>query len=247
MLKAIFRISKSDPHSYIYGYKRKFRMKTCFALLMILLVSKISFAQVTSFDIDSSKLIIPLLAPLDSLGREDQAPRLKVLDAIRNKASTKQIDSLKVIMHEKDKQNLVMVEAVLSKYGWLGPQKVGFNGSEALFLVIQHADLLTQQKYLPMIRTAEKNGETLSSNLAILEDRIAMREGRKQIYGSQGFTDKVTGKKYIFPMIDPDKLDERRKAMGMPPMAVYEQSWDLTAYKKELPEIERIVKQQNIK
>ncbi len=36
---------------------------------------------------------------------------------------------------------------------------------------LQHADLPTQEKYLPMIRQAEKDGKTLSSNLALLEDR----------------------------------------------------------------------------
>jgi hypothetical protein len=51
-------------------------------------------------------------------------------------------------------------------------------------MVIQHADLPMQERYLPMIRKAERDGEILSSNLAIMEDRIAMRHGEKQIYGS---------------------------------------------------------------
>ena len=97
-----------------------------------------------------------------------------------------------------------------------------------------------------MIKKAEKEGKTLSSNLAILQDRIAMREGKKQIYGSQGFKDKTTGISYTYPMINPDKLDKRRKSMGLKPMKEYDGEWDLNQYKKKLPEILKIVKEQNI-
>lgn len=158
------------------------------------------------------------------------------------------LDSLTTIMHQHDKENLKTANAILAKYGWLGPQKVGMNASQALFLVIQHADLNTQLHYLPLIRRAEKNDEIESSNLAILEDRINMRQGRKQDYGSQGFTDKQTGKMYIYPVSNPDKLDYRRKSMGMLSMKEYEKSmnvdWDVDAYKKMLPELEKIVAQQ---
>jgi hypothetical protein len=118
----------------------------------------------------------------------------------------------------------------------------------ALFLVIQHADLATQEKYLPMIRLAEKDGKTLSSNLAILEDRVAMRRKQPQIYGSQVFSDTVTKKMYVYPMIDPDHLEDRRKSMGLQPMSEYmtnfNQAWDLETYKKELPFIQQVLQRQ---
>jgi hypothetical protein len=117
-------------------------------------------------------------------------------------------------------------------------------GSQALFLVIQHADLPTQRKYLPMIRKAEQKGEILSSNLAILEDRINMREGNPQQYGSQAFTDKQSGKLYFYPIADLNHLEERRKRMGLVPMAEYAKlmnlEWSPEQYKKMLPEIEKI-------
>jgi len=42
------------------------------------------------------------------------------------------------------------------------------------------------KKYLPVVESAVKEGKTLASNLAVLKDRITLREGGKQIYGSQG-------------------------------------------------------------
>ncbi|MDB5009939.1 MAG: hypothetical protein JWQ06_728 [Mucilaginibacter sp.] len=221
-------------------------MKQLSLFLILQLFGVISNAQITTFDIDTANLNKPLMVILDSLYHRDQTPRYEYLDAIHNNESVKKIDSLHDIVRKNDKENLLIVDSILKQHGWLGPQKVGINGSQALFLVIQHADLITQQNYLPMIRIAEKKGEILSSNLAILEDRINMKKHTKQIYGSQSIIDKQTGKIYIYPIIDPDRLDERRKSMGLSPMKVYVKDWDLEDYKKELPNIERLAKQLNI-
>ena len=204
-------------------------------------------AQVNSFELDSSKFKKELLPILDTIYKDDQSYRVALGKLVKLNAKTLQIDSVKNIIVKKDSINLVKVNEYLKQHGWLGPQEVGMNGSQGIFLVIQHADLATQKKYLPLIKQAEKDGKTLSSNLAILEDRIAMREGRRQVYGSQGFKDKVTGKSYIYPTIDVDNLDSRRKAMGLPPMSTYVANWKLEDYKRNLSEIESIVKQQNIR
>ncbi|TDQ06218.1 DUF6624 domain-containing protein [Pedobacter metabolipauper] len=221
-------------------------MKPFAILVAILFSSLLSLGQVTSFSIDPAKLDKQLADRLDSIYNIDQSTRMAYFNAKQRNESAAVIDSLYRHMHNADKDNLLKVNVIIKQYGWLGPQKVGITGSQGLFLVIQHADLKTQEYYLPMIRAAEKNGEILSSNLAILEDRICMRNGKKQVYGSQGFTDKETGKKYIYPIIDIDNLDERRKAMGMPPMHEYVAGWNAEDYKKDLSKIEGIVKQQKI-
>jgi len=96
-----------------------------------------------------------------------------------------------------------------------------------------------------MFRDAEQKGEILSSNLAILEDRINVREGRKQTYGSQATADQQTGKPFFYPIDDLDHLEERRKRMGLDPMSVYAKTvgleWDFEQYKKLLPELEKVV------
>jgi hypothetical protein len=167
-------------------------MKSNLFLWMFLLTVTAN-AQVTSFNVDSSKIDKPLAAKLDSIYQEDQGPRYKFMDAVKNKEKASTIDSLRKIVMQKDQENLHKIKAILDQYGRLSPEQVGMNASQALFLVIQHADLETQLTYLPMIRTAEKTGKILSSNLAILEDRINMRQGKKQVYGSQSFSDKATG------------------------------------------------------
>ncbi|WP_316795442.1 hypothetical protein [Pedobacter agri] len=36
------------------------------------------------------------------------------------------------------------------------------------------------------------------------------------------------------------------KSMGMPPMIEYNSTWNISEYKKKLPEAEKIIKEQNI-
>lgn len=142
-------------------------------------------------------------------------------------------------MRAKDSVNVIMVSRILDEYGWLGPGVVGASGNRALFLVIQHADLDVQLKYLPLVRSAVKTENAKAGSLALLEDLIAVRQGLDQIYGSQIGWNKIDKTHFLFPMIDPDKLDERRLAVGLPPIESYLQnfgmSWDLQQYKENLP------------
>ena len=223
-------------------------MKQTFLALTLVFLTAAAFAQVNSFNIDSSKLNKPLMLTLDTIYKADQGGRYRVQDLSKAKATAAQVDSAIKAAHIADSLNIIKVTQIIDKYGWLGPQDVGMNGSQALFLVIQHANLATQQKYLPMIRTAVKDGKTLSSNLALLEDRVNMREGKNQVYGSQVFRNKSTGKMCFYPIADPDHVDERRKTMGLQPIADYAKLfnliWDVEAYKKDLPDIEKVAKEQ---
>lgn len=138
-----------------------------------------------------------------------------------------------------DAANLPKVEAILAQHGWLGPKQIGPKANSTLFLVIQHAELSVQQKYLPMMREAVKAGRAAGHSLALLEDRVALREGRPQTYGSQIGRDPTTGAHYVLPLVDPDHVDERRASVGLPPLADYVKTWSITwdveAYKKQLP------------
>lgn len=184
----------------------------------------------------------PLAAQLDSVYIEDQKYR-KEISEIENKygwGSKEMQDNWKLIQ-EKDSINLIKVTYILDKYGWLGADVVGEQGSSALFLVIQHSDITTQEKYLPMMRDAVKNGKANGSSLALLEDRVALRKNKKQIYGSQIGRDPETQIHYVLPLDDPDNVDKRRAEVGLEPLADYvshwQIKWDIEQYKKDLPEI----------
>lgn len=91
----------------------------------------------------------------------------------------------------------------------------------------QHSNVETQLKYLPMLRDAVKKGNANAGDLALLEDRVALRQNKKQIYGSQIGWNKETEQYYVFPIVNPEKVDERRAGVGLRPLSKYLDHWDL--------------------
>ncbi len=199
-------------------------------------------------DIMEANMDKPLQKELLSILKEDQDIR-NLYTAVQKKhnyQNNKEGDSLGKIMILKDSLNLIKIIKILDEKGWVGKDKVGTPANLTLFLVIQHSNLEIQKKYLPMMQEAVKKGNEYPSSLALLEDRIAIREGRKQIYGSQLGTNPETKKSYFFPIEDPDNVNKRREKMGLGPIEEYAKHfdvvWDVEAYKKELPELEKLAK-----
>ncbi|MCC6726331.1 MAG: hypothetical protein IT258_17620 [Saprospiraceae bacterium] len=185
----------------------------------------------------------PLMAILDSIYYEDQHYR-KQIDSISQQHGWES-EAMKAhwaIIGEKDSINLIKVKKILDERGWLGRDIVGLQGNSTLFLVIQHSDQATQEKYLPMMREAAQKGNASPSSLALLEDRVALGQGKRQIYGSQIGRDQTTNEHYVRPLDDPDHVDERRASVGLGPLKDYVSRWkivwDVEAYKKLLPELE---------
>lgn len=184
---------------------------------------------------------------LDSIYTEDQQYRLQLMGSQKKYgAGSDEVKALWQIIAVKDSTNLVKVKAIIDQHGWPGPDAIGKQGSKTLFLVIQHSDQATQEKYLPIMREAVRKGNASASHLALLEDRVAIGQGKKQIYGSQVGQDAVTNQYYVQPLDDPDNVDKRRAKAGLEKMAKYLKHWNLKwnvkQYKKDLPQIEAMEK-----
>ena len=116
---------------------------------------------------------------------------------------------------------------IIAEYGWPTQEQIGVNGARTLFLVLQHANANTHKKYLPVIEKAAKAGDIKKEYVAYLKDRIAVADGRKQIYGSQIRRDSNSKKHYVYPIEDPQNVDERRTKLGMPPMSQYVRPYNI--------------------
>lgn len=203
--------------------------------LKFILITTVTFGQNASNE--------TLVKRLDSMLYDDQTYRgqLELVQA-RYGGDSKEIKELLRIIKRKDSINTTKVEVILNTYGWLGTDRVGEKGNETLFLVIQHSDLDVQKRYLPMMREAVKRGNAKSSSLALLEDRVALRQGKRQIYVTQIFWDMISNEYYVFPLSDPDNVDKRRAEVGLEPISDYLSNfnlkWNAAQYKKELPSIE---------
>ena len=117
-----------------------------------------------------------------------------------------------------DQTNLVIVERLVAEHGWPRISEVGEEAALAAFLVIQHADLATQERYLPLIRARVAENEAKGAWLALITDRILIRQGKPQLYGTQYRADPDTGKTEPFPIADPANVDARRIELGMKPL-----------------------------
>ncbi|WP_139222264.1 DUF6624 domain-containing protein [Pedobacter suwonensis] len=180
------------------------------------------------------------------IGAADQSIRFK-LDSVRKVDGLNSTAEKKLIlvMKKQDSINFRAFETIIKQYGWLGPTEVGYKNNQYLFLILQHADLDAQKKYLPLFKRGLKDGKVLPKDFAYLEDRINMRVGKMQQYGSQTLIDKLSKKYILYPIADIDNVDERRAKVGLESLKSYMKSsfnidFDINQYKKELPELKKM-------
>lgn len=189
-----------------------------------------------------------LVKILEEIHSNDQEYRLKAKSVEEVFGwDSKELQDVWKTIHKKDSMNVIQVSKILDERGWLGADMIGRQGNLTLFLVIQHAELEVQERYLPMLRVAATEGKASPSYLALMEDRVAMRNGKKQIYGSQVGQDTETGEHFVHPLIDPDNVNERRAKVGLQPIedyiTIWNMTWDVEDYKKKL--VEKEAKKEN--
>ncbi|MFT3728457.1 MAG: hypothetical protein QM759_11590 [Terricaulis sp.] len=117
--------------------------------------------------------------------------------------------------------NARVLDDAIAALGWPGRSKVGEDGAAAAFKILQHAisrpDL--QRRGLELLLEAIPRGDASALDAAYLSDRIAMYEGREQTFGTQLDWNDATGQLSPSPIRDAANVDERRAALGLPPMA----------------------------
>jgi len=62
-----------------------------------------------------------------------------------------------------------------------------------------------------------KTGEVPANDFALLYDRVEMGESRPQLYGTQATCQ--AGKWTIWPIVDPEHVEDRRKQLALPETA----------------------------
>ncbi len=120
-----------------------------------------------------------------------------------------------------DADNRAWLRALVDAHGWLTISRVGNEGAGDAWLLAQHADpdVDFQERCLEWMRAAVAIGEATPTNLAYLEDRVAVNRGRPQIYGTQFH--EVDGEMVPRLLADPERVDERRASVGLGPLEEY--------------------------
>ncbi len=147
--------------------------------------------------------------------KEDQRVLKELIDS-GGLGTTKYHPRMKSV-HEK---NNARIKDIISEYGWPGFSMAGKKGSEAAWLIVQHAVLDTEfmDKCLPLLKEATIQGEAEGWCLAYLQDRVLTMSGKPQIYGTQHDIDE-NGIAYPLPIEKPERVEALRKEVGLDPLS----------------------------
>src|SRR5690349_15009977 len=123
-------------------------------------------------------------------------------------------------MEDVHRRNAQALLAIVREHGWPGRGLVGEHAGHAAWIILQHAigEPDVQRGCLPLLREAAARGDATLAQVAYLEDRIAFFERRPQRYGTQ-FDWDAQGMLSPWPIEDPEGVDARREAVGLPPLA----------------------------
>ncbi|HKC64126.1 MAG TPA: DUF6624 domain-containing protein, partial [Pyrinomonadaceae bacterium] len=150
---------------------------------------------------------------------KDQNIRNEVIKSGADHPSKEVVARMDVI----DRRNTSRMRSIIKEYGWPGPALVGWDGAEAAFLLIQHADHLTQKGLLPLMQKEYRVGNLSGPNYALFIDRVLVEDGKPQLYGSRARPSDQwkAGEPVLYPIEDEADVDKRRAEVGLPPLAEY--------------------------
>lgn len=172
-------------------------------------------------------LDLVLREDLLQMGRDDQKYRTQIHEYSKaGKYNSPEVTELWKKQSEIDAKNLKRSEEIIAKYGYPSKQLVGKKAAKSIFLVIQHADLKYQEKYIALFKEAVKKGDLKMSTLALMIDRIEVSKGRPQIYGTQVGENQKTGELMFDPIVDEKRINKRRELIGLSSIESYAQRFN---------------------
>ena len=100
--------------------------------------------------------------------------------------------------------------------GWPHPCDLGDRATKQLWFVVQHSpDRALLSAGLDYFEDAAEYGFVPGSQIATMQDRVRMRAGEPQIYGTQYVCDPQTGLRVRWRTENEDGLDDRRRRAGL--------------------------------
>ena len=116
-----------------------------------------------------------------------------------------------------DRANTARMREIVATCGWPGYALAGPDGAHAAWLLAQHAPAEFQEECLPLLENAVCRDDAAPRDLAYLTDRVLMHRGEPQVYGTQYLI--RAGQMTLWTVREPEGLDQRRAALGLPPEA----------------------------
>ena len=109
---------------------------------------------------------------------------------------------------------------ILKSSGWPTASRVGKDGvAAAVFLLKNSEPPRLQLEVLPVVAAAAKRGEVETEDFASLVDRLRVRAGLRQLFGTQ--VSVSGGFLVLYPIEAEAQVEARRKQYGLPPLSDY--------------------------
>jgi hypothetical protein len=110
---------------------------------------------------------------------------------------------------------VLILKNSFSKYGWPTLSMVGYDGVDALWLLLQHSpDDDFQRNMLPHVKAAFDNGELNPHNYALFVDRVLVQDGKPQKYGTQ-IKEMINNTPVLYPIENRSSVNELRASIGL--------------------------------
>ena len=119
-------------------------------------------------------------------------------------------------------EHALRLAAIVTAHGWPDAALVGEDGAAAAWAIAQHADVDNElcTSWLPLLRESVASGGALPLHYAALADRVLLRDGRPQRFGT--VLEAVGDTWHPRPPVEtPAELDDRRAELGLEPVAAY--------------------------
>jgi len=119
------------------------------------------------------------------------------------------------IMKAVHEENNKRIKEIINETGWPLESEVGEEGAEAAWLLVQHAvlDPKFQEECIVLLKQAVEIGEAKAWYLAYLHDRVLIRQGKPQIYGTQH--EVVNGCMKPLETENLEEVNKRRELLGI--------------------------------
>lgn len=121
-----------------------------------------------------------------------------------------------------DRANTERLKFLVRVCGWPKRSVHGKDAVNDAWLLAQHADhdRPFQAAVVKHLERAVAEGEAPAGQLAYLSDRLSVAGGKPQLYGTQLDIKPPCGAEF-FPLDDRGKVEERRRALALPPLEEY--------------------------
>lgn len=201
-------------------------MKHIYILIQLLVGGIVLHAQSIPDTCMSSTIVRPdtiLIRKLEEMAAEDQKWRTQMTMLRNNGGAQSALDSARTGVLRADSVHHQMLIDIIQEYCYPNTDIAGKDGSHYFWLMMQHQDQYPdfQKKVLRLMRAEVYRNKADRKDYAYLIDRVMINTGQKQVYGTQMRLNEAQTSFEPIPVMEPEKLNERRKEMGLGTIEAY--------------------------